>query len=67
MTVRLACIGISNVAKLLKLLVSETEGTEFSSGSIHNLKLCIFDIVTQSDSWGVYLIIYEMDLMQGYD
>ena len=30
------CFGISNVAKLLKLLDSETESPEFSSGSIQN-------------------------------
>ena len=50
MTVSRAGFGISNVAKLLKLIDSETESPEFSSGSIQNDKLCIYVIVTQPDA-----------------
>ena len=45
------CFGISNVAKLLKSLDSETEGSGFSSGSIQNDKSSLLNIVTMPAYW----------------
>ncbi len=47
---------IYNLAKLLNLLDSETEVSEFSSGYIQNDKLCIFTFVTLSEPWWFALL-----------
>ena len=51
MTKSWAGFWISSLAKLLKLLDSETEGSAFSTGLVRNDKLCIFVIVTQPVCW----------------